>query len=74
VLETLDAARRDRATVVIDTPAVTVSSAAVAIAARAGGVLYVARRRQARAPLHTEVRDQLELMGARLLGVVFNEG
>lgn len=61
-------------TVVIDTPACLVSSAAFSIARMAGGVLYLAKRRARSTVPHHDIRAQLELVGAQLVGVAFNEG
>jgi Mrp family chromosome partitioning ATPase len=65
-------AEADGLTLIIDTPAATVSSAAFSIAAAAAGAIYVARR-GARTEVHRDIRAQLDLLGARMLGVVFNE-
>jgi hypothetical protein len=66
-------AHRDGITLVVDTPAATLSSAAFSIAAAASATIYVARR-GARSDIHHDIRAQLDLLGARTLGVVFNEG
>jgi hypothetical protein len=39
-----------------------------------GGVLYVAKRRKRGSVPHRDIRVQLELVGATVVGVVFNEG
>ncbi|MDQ6879989.1 MAG: hypothetical protein M3082_20285 [Candidatus Dormibacteraeota bacterium] len=61
-------------TVVIDTPACTASSIPFYMAGTATGVLYVARRRVQDGRTHRDIRAQLDMLGARILGVVFNEG
>lgn len=61
-------------TVVIDTPACTTSSLPFHIATSATGILYVARNRVQDARTHLDIRAQLDALGARVLGVVFNEG
>jgi Mrp family chromosome partitioning ATPase len=71
--ETLAVAERDGIPVVVDTPACTRSSIAFHLAPRVGGVLYLARRRPHDASVHGDVRAQLDLLGANVLGVVFNE-
>jgi succinoglycan biosynthesis transport protein ExoP len=71
VQEALDAG----ATVVIDAPACVTSSAAFYLATGATGVLYVTRPNAAQdGSVHGDVRAQLDLLGARVLGVVVNEG
>lgn len=63
------------ATVIIDAPACSASSAAFYFAAGASGVLYVTRSESKRSGMvHADVGAQLELLGARVLGVVVNEG
>ncbi|TME44663.1 MAG: CpsD/CapB family tyrosine-protein kinase [Chloroflexi bacterium] len=66
-------AAEEGATVVIDTPACTTSSIAFFMAPLATGVLYVARKRPHENGIHHDIRGQLDLLGARVLGVVFNE-
>lgn len=72
--ELLAAAEAEGLTVVIDTPPCTSSSVAFHLARSVGGVLYVARRRHEDPAIHADVRSQLDLLGARVLGIVFNEG
>lgn len=63
------------ATVIIDAPACAVSSAAFYLATDATGVLYVTRPSITQeGGVHGDVRAQLDLLGARVLGVVVNEG
>jgi Mrp family chromosome partitioning ATPase len=63
------------ATVIIDAPACSTSSVAFYLATTATGVLYVTRRGTGQdANVHADVGAQLELLGARVLGVVVNEG
>jgi Mrp family chromosome partitioning ATPase len=63
------------ATVIIDAPACSTSSVAFYLATSATGVLYVTRRGSNQdANVHSDVGAQLELLGARVLGVVVNEG
>lgn len=70
----IDRATSDGMTVVLDTPACTTSSIAFYMAQSATGVLYLARRRPKTAGIHQSIRAQLDLLGVRVLGVVFNEG
>jgi Mrp family chromosome partitioning ATPase len=68
------AAAVDRgAFVVVDAPACTVSSDGFYLAAGATGVIYVASHGDSEDGVHRDVRSQLELQGARVLGVVLNE-
>lgn len=70
-----DEALDEGATVIIDAPSCSTSSAAFYLAANATGVLYVTRSDGKRnGVVHAEVGAQLELLGARVLGVVVNEG
>ena len=63
------------ATVIVDAPACTTSSLGFYLATGVTGVLYVARRRRIKeSAVHADVRAQLELLGAHVLGVVINEG
>lgn len=63
------------ATVIIDAPACGISSAAFYLATDATGVLYVTRPSITQdGGVHADVRAQLDLLGARVLGVVVNEG
>jgi ribosomal protein L40E len=61
-------------TVVIDTPACTISSIGFYVASSATGVLYVARRKAQDSRVHRDIRAQLDLLGTPILGLVFNEG
>ena len=71
IVEAMDAG----ATVIVDGPAATASSAGFYLATEVSGVLYVARTRKLKSEaVHADVRAQLDLLGARLLGVVVNEG
>jgi Mrp family chromosome partitioning ATPase len=64
-----------RATVIIDAPACSISSAAFYLAADSTGVLYVTRPSITQdGGVHGDVRAQLDLLGVRVLGVVVNEG
>lgn len=77
VLEAMEQALANHATVVIDGPACTRSSAGFYMATSVGGVLYVSRDSSARSSdgnVHHEVRAQLDMLGARVLGVVANRG
>ncbi len=63
------------AKVVIDAPACATSSAGFYLATTANGVLYVTRPNATKdGSMHGEVRAQLDLLRARVLGVVVNEG
>ena len=70
----IEQALQSHMTVVVDTPACTSSSVAFYIATGATGVLYVARNRIRDDGIHRDIRAQLDLLGVRVLGVVFNEG
>lgn len=72
--DVLAAAEAEGLSVVIDSPPCTRSSIAFQLAPHVGGVLYVARRRREDLRVHADVRAQLDLLGARVLGIVFNEG
>ncbi len=61
-------------TVVIDTPPCTTSSIPFYMVGASTGVLYVARRRVQDTRTHQDIRTQFDMLGARILGVVFNEG
>jgi hypothetical protein len=75
VREACSEALDEGATVVIDAPACATSSAGFYFAATASGVLYVTRTTSSRNGIvHADVGAQLELLGARVLGVVVNEG
>lgn len=75
VHDAIDEAVTSGATVIIDAPAATTSSVGFYLATSVTGVLYLARSRVVRDPrVHVEVRSQLDLLGARVLGVVINEG
>lgn len=63
------------AKVIIDAPACAMSSAGFYLATSAAGVLYVTRPHATNdGNVHGEVRAQLDLLRARVLGVVVNEG
>jgi polysaccharide biosynthesis transport protein len=63
------------ATVIIDAPACATSSAGFYLATDATGVLYVTRPSATQdGGVHGDVRAQLDLLGARVLGIVVNEG
>jgi len=73
--EAIKAGTDKGAFVIVDGPACTVSSGGFYLSTSVTGVLYVARRKAIReAAVHVEVRAQLELLGAKVLGVVINEG
>jgi Mrp family chromosome partitioning ATPase len=62
------------AIVVVDAPACTTSTVAFHLAPTVGGVLYLARQRAENTDIHHDIRAQLDLLGANILGLVFNEG
>jgi Mrp family chromosome partitioning ATPase len=64
---------RQGATVVVDAPACTTSTVAFHLAQSIGGVLYLARQRAENPDIHHDIRAQLDMLGANILGVVFNE-
>jgi Mrp family chromosome partitioning ATPase len=74
VSATLEKANTIGATVIIDTPPAMSSSLAFHIAAISDGVIYVARRRMQDPAVHTDIRAQLDSLGVRIFGIVFNEG
>ena len=74
VIEALDRAADERMTTVVDTPACLHSTIAFGLAPHVGGVIYVARPNAGHRPPHAEIRNQLDLLGANVLGVVVNEG
>ncbi|MBO0835247.1 MAG: hypothetical protein J2P28_06975 [Actinobacteria bacterium] len=62
------------ATVILDGPAATESSLAFYLATAVSGVLYVVRpKKTATRAVHAEIRTQLDILGARVLGIVVNE-
>ena len=75
VQDTVQDALDAGATVIIDAPACATSSAGFYLATEATGVLYVTRPSVTQdGGVHGDVRAQLDLLGARVLGVVVNEG
>ena len=73
LLAEIDRATAAGMTVVVDTPACANSSLGFHLAAAATGVIYLARRRVEHPEVHRSIRAQLDMLGARVLGVVFNE-
>jgi len=73
VTSAIDDGLRQGAIVVVDAPACTTSTVAFHIAPVVGGVLYLARQRAESPEIHHDIRAQLDLLGAHILGVVFNE-
>jgi Mrp family chromosome partitioning ATPase len=61
-------------TVVVDVPACTSSSIPFYLASYVTGIIYIVRGRSQDSAVHRDIRDQLDMLGARILGVVFNEG
>jgi Mrp family chromosome partitioning ATPase len=74
VLEAIEEGLSHGATVVVDAPACTTSTVAFHLAPAVGGVLYLARQRAESSDIHHDIRAQLDLLGANILGLVFNEG
>jgi polysaccharide biosynthesis transport protein len=75
VQDTVQDALDAGATVIIDAPPCATSSAGFYLATEATGVLYVTRSSTTQdGGVHGDVRAQLDLLGARVLGVVVNEG
>jgi Mrp family chromosome partitioning ATPase len=74
VIDTLGHALAEGMAAVVDTPACLHSTVAFGLAPHVGGVLYVARPYAGHRPPHLEIRNQLDLLGANVLGVVVNEG
>lgn len=73
IQEAMAKAAGSGAIAVVDAPACTASSVGFYLAAYATGVIYVAGRSESDEAVHRDVRGQLELQGARVLGVVLNE-
>jgi Mrp family chromosome partitioning ATPase len=59
---------------IIDSPPWTESSEAFALATASDGVVYVIRQRPQDERLHLRAQQQLDRLGVRILGVVFNQG
>ena len=59
--------------VIVDTPPATESADAQAIVARCGGALLVSRLNNTRLADITEVRNQIAVTGARVVGAVIND-
>jgi Mrp family chromosome partitioning ATPase len=74
VTATIDEGLRLGAIVVVDAPACTTSTVAFHLAPEVGGVLYLARQRAESSDIHHDIRAQLDMLGANILGLVFNEG
>lgn len=74
VTATIEEGLRLGAIVVVDAPACTTSTVAFHLAPSVGGVLYLARQRAESSDIHHDIRAQLDLLGANILGLVFNEG
>jgi len=75
VQEAIQDALDSGAKVIVDAPACSGSSAGFYLATSADGVLYVTRPNASKdGGMHGEVRAQLDLLRARVLGVVVNEG
>jgi hypothetical protein len=64
---------RQGATVVVDSPACTTSAVAFHLATAVGGVLYLATSKPQNPEIHHDIRAQLDLLQANILGVIFNE-
>ena len=59
--------------VLLDTTPATITADAQATVARCGGALLVSRLNHTRLVDLTEVRDQIAVTGARIVGVVIND-
>lgn len=70
----LEEGERAGLSMVVDTPACTLSSLGFSLASEAAGIVYVARlRAKGGVSVHREVRAQLDFLGASVIGVVLNE-
>jgi polysaccharide biosynthesis transport protein len=74
MLRVLDALRNDHDLVVIDTPPLAHVSDAIALLRHVDGVLVTASVGFTRGPEAERLKDQLQSLGARVLGVVANGG
>ena len=70
---TLAAAREGATFVIIDAPPVTALADALSIAAVADGTLLIVRAGHTRRPAAQRAKEQLERVGAKLLGVVLTD-
>jgi Mrp family chromosome partitioning ATPase len=60
--------------VVVDSPPCLHDAEAFLLGSFVDGIIYVVRRRPQDARAQREIRAQLDRLGTRVLGVVFNEG
>ena len=58
---------------IVDTPAASMSTDAFLIAQRVGHALYVVRHQSQDLEVHRQVREQLERLNVRILGIVVND-
>ena len=69
----IEAASRAGLFVIVDSPPAQLSSEAFALASNVGQVLYVVRRRVQDMEVHGEIKEHLDRLNARILGIVLNE-
>jgi Mrp family chromosome partitioning ATPase len=74
VTEIIAQSNANGTTLVIDTPPCLNSTIAFGLAPRVSGVVYVSRPGVERRVPHSDIRNQLDLLGAHVFGVVVNEG
>jgi Mrp family chromosome partitioning ATPase len=74
VIATVGVSSFDAITIVIDTPPCLNSTIAFGLAANVSGVVYVSRPASGRRPPHSDIRNQLDILGATVFGIVVNEG
>ena len=74
VRQTIADELRQGCTVVVDAPATSESSLAFSIAQSVDAVVYVAQVGRSASASHVLVREQLDLLGVRVLGVVVEQG
>jgi len=67
-------ASRNGVYTVVDTPPATVSSGAFMLAREVGQAIYIVHRKNQDLAVHRQVKEQLDRLGVRLLGLVTNEG
>ena len=66
-------ADRDGMLTIVDSPPALRSSDAFLLAQQVGSVLYVVRKDAAAMDVHRQIRKHIEILGARVIGLVLNE-
>ena len=69
----IETASRAGLFVIVASPPARLSSEAFALASNVGQVLYVVRRRVQDMEVHGEIKEHLDRLNARILGIVLNE-